>query len=81
MTLKREYSEFRNGVKEQLKQRLSAWNLSDEDLEKYLAQEEEQIKGAYEDYVNPDLKYSMDDDSRFKSEISSIAMCLEYCYE
>ena len=77
----REYSDFRQAVKDQLKEGLSAWELSDEDLEKYVQQEDEQIMSAYEYYLHPKDTDKRDPEARFKSGVSTVAMCLEYSYE
>ena len=79
--MNRSYEDFRDAVKEQLKDRLSAWELSDEDLEKYVQKEEDQIKSAYEAYTKPRLNDDRTNEARFSSGVSTVSMCLEYCYE
>ena len=76
----RTYEKFRQLVKDKLRKNLAAWDLSEEDLEKYMQQEEEQIKGAYDDYLNPDEGDTRADDVRFDVGASTIAYCLEMCY-
>ena len=76
----RSYSDFRNDVKKQLKTRLSAQELSDDELEDYVLKEEEQIKSAYEAYTKPRLNDNRDDEARYKSGVSTVSMCLEYCF-
>ena len=78
--MKHEYAEFREKVKAELKKRLAVWELSEEDLEKYVQQEEEEIKGAYRGYLNPKENDTREDDIRFDTGVSTVAMCLEYCY-
>ena len=77
----RSYEDFRAAVKEQLKERLSAWDLSAADLEEYVRKEEDQIKSAYEAYTKPRLNDDRTDEARFASGVSTVSMCLEYCYE
>ena len=74
------YAAFRQGVKDDLRGSLSAWKLSEEDLEKFVAQEEGQIKGAYEDFLNPRPNDKREEGIRFKTGISTIAYCLQMCY-
>lgn len=74
------YPEFREKVKEQMRTALSGWHLTDDEIEEYLKKEEQQIKDGYEEYLNPDPKDDRKDDARFASKVSTVAMCLEYCY-
>ena len=76
----RTYEKFRRLVKDKLRKNLAAWDLSEEDLEKYMQQEEEQIKGAYNGYLNPGERDTRADDARFDADASTIAYCLEMCY-
>ena len=78
--MKHTYDEFRRETKKRLRENLAAHNLSDEDLENYVQQEEDQVKGAYEGYLHPRENDTREDDVRFMMGASSIAMCLEYCY-
>lgn len=54
--------------------------LTEDDLEKYVQQEEDQIKGAYDGYLNPRQNDTREDDVRFKVGAITIAYCLEMCY-
>ena len=74
------YSEFRNLVKQKLGKNLSAWNLSDQQLEDYLKQEEDQVKGAYEGFLHPRANDDREEDVRFIVGAGTIAHCLEMCY-
>ena len=76
----RTYEKFRQLVKDKLSENLATWDLSEEDLEKYVQQEEEQIKGAYDGYLNPRESDMRADDVRFDVDASTIAYCLEMCY-
>ena len=75
-----EYSIFRQGVKDELRRWLSAWNLSEEELENYMRQEEQQIQDAFQSCANPLHNDNRPYEVRFKAEISTVSMCLAYCY-
>ena len=74
------YEKFRQLVKDKLRKNLAKWELSEEDLEKYMQQEEDQIKGAHNHYLNPRENDTRADDVRFDIGASTIAYCLEMCY-
>lgn len=80
MNAMKEYGEFYNAVRESLKSRLACFGPTDEEFEKYLKSEEEQIKGEYRHYSEDPVPDGMTPDAFFKSCVESIAMCLEYCY-
>lgn len=75
-----EYADFRNGVRDQLKNRFRAWEVSEEELEKFVDLNEGQVMDAYNAYLNPKPIDKRDDEARFKSGISAVSMCLEYSY-
>lgn len=77
----RPYSEFRNDVKEGLRESLAVWKLTDEQLEAYVQKEEDQIKDAYGYYLKPKETDTRDEEARYASGVSTVSMCLEYCYE
>ena len=78
--MKQSYADFRHAVKESLKRRLAVWELSDDKLEKYMEQEEQQIKGEYRHYSEGDIPDGMTPESFLKSCVEGVSMCLEYCY-
>ena len=80
MRMERTYEAFREIVKKKLEKNLSAWKLSDEDLEKYLSEEEEQVRDAYAGYLHPRAKDDRKDEVRFDSAAGTVAYCLEMCY-
>lgn len=76
----RSYEEFRKSVKDDLRESLSAWKLSEPDLEEYVANSEDEIKCAYDGYVHPGEDDHREDDARFKSDASTIAYSLQLSY-
>ena len=78
--MRRDYSDFRELVKQKLSKNLAVWKLTDQQLEEYLQQEEEQVKRAYEGYLHPRQNDDREDDVRFDIDASTIAYCLEMCY-
>ena len=75
------YEQFYQDVKEQVKNRLACFDLSDQELDDYLKKEESQIAGAYWDLTNPgDEAEGMTPEANYKASVSTVAMCLEYCY-
>ena len=74
------YPIFRQGVKNELRRGLSAWNLSEEELENYMKQEEQQIQDAFQSCANPWHNDDRPYEVRFKAAISTVVICLEYCY-
>ncbi len=74
------YSEFRESVKANLKQALSVFKLSDDEIEKYVAQEEDEIKSGYEHFLNPSPRDDRKEDVRFSTAISTVSYCLQMCY-
>ncbi|MBR2800345.1 MAG: hypothetical protein IKE04_05660 [Oscillospiraceae bacterium] len=78
------YEDFRQAVKEMLKDCLRVWKLTPEALEAYMKQEEDQIKSAYDGYAE-DLDGGVRDGRRtedqcFQFDASTVAYCLELCY-
>ena len=78
--MERSYEAFRALVREDVKKRLACFELSDEDIDKFLNAEEDQIKGAYQAYAEKDPDDMRSDEARFNGEASTVSMCLEYCY-
>lgn len=76
----RTYDDFRSIVKKELADLLAVWKLSDEQLEKYMRQEEDQIKGAYDGYLNPRDNDKRADEVRFNIDASTVAYCLYMCF-
>lgn len=74
------YEAFRRLVREEMKGRLSRFDISEQELDAYLEKEEEQIKGAYKGYLNPEENDTREDRVRFEVGASTVSMCLEYCY-
>lgn len=74
------YDQFFAAVKENVSKSLACFEISDEELNDYLKREEEQIEGAYEEYVNKEDAEHLTDDACFAATVASVSMCLEYCY-
>lgn len=80
MDAKKSYQDFWDAVKENLKKNLSCWKLGDDDVEQFMRSEENEIKGGYDRYRTGYLANGRTDEACFKSAVSTVAMCLEYCY-
>jgi len=76
-----DYAAFRDEVKEQLSRSLAVWEISDADLEAYVTKEEDQIKNAFQEFLNPDPKDTRSTAVRFTTAASTVAFCLDLCYE
>ena len=74
------YEAFRKLVKDDLRESLAVWKLSEEDLEAYLAQNEDEIRGAYKHFQNPYEGDTREESVRFKSGVSSIAYSLQMAF-
>ena len=77
----RTYNEFWDAVKAQLRTNLKGFKLTDEELEKYMIGEKEQIDGEYRHYrsdIGKDKDLSAE--AFFKACVNGIAYCLEMCY-
>lgn len=72
------YQDFWMAVKKRLRTKLSAWKLSDDQIEEFMKQEETEIKNAFRSYQNG--CDSLDEDACFKADVNGVAFCLEMCY-
>ena len=85
MEKNRTNSEFWDAVKKRLKINLACWKLDDNEIEDYMKQEEDQIKGAYKGYSEDSLGCvrdgSMTNEASFQAEVCAVSYCLEMCYE
>ena len=77
---KHTYDQFYQGVRESLKERLSCYKITDEQLDKYLEEEEKQVRGGFKSYTEKDQSDPRTDDVIFNSQVNATAVCLEYCY-
>ena len=74
------YELFYEAVKNDVSERLAGFELSEDELNDYLKKEESQIKGAYEEYITKEDAKHLTDEACFMSKVSTVSMCLEYCY-
>ena len=76
----RSYEQFFKDVRESVKNRLARFGISEDELNKYLESEEDQIKSQYRHYSGDKPKNEMGPDSYYSSCVEAVSMCLEYCY-
>ena len=78
--MERTYEAFREAVKDDLRESLKVWNLSEDDLEAYVAQSEDEIKSEFKHCLNPREGDGRAVDTRLKSGASTIAYSLQLSY-
>ena len=78
---KRTYEEFKEAVRANLAPGLKeTFKVSDAEIEKYFAQEEDEIRGGFQQHELGIGRGILTDEAHFESRVSSVAMCLEWSY-
>ena len=72
------YEDFWTAVKKRLGTNLKAWELTDDQIENYMKQEENEIRNAFRSYQKG--CDSLTEDTCFKADVNGVAFCLEMCY-
>ena len=81
MNEKYSYEDFWKAVKDDLRSSLSAWNLSDEQIEEFMRREEDEIQNGFHRYrENIWVSEGMTEDAKFKADVSAVGYCLYMLY-
>ena len=71
------YGQFREAVRKRLGSSLAAFELTPEELEAYMQQEEHQIQAAFHSYREG--CDSLTEDACFNADVNGVSYCLELC--
>ncbi len=74
------YAVFKQGVKDDLRNLLAIRELTEEQYEAYVAENEDEIRSAYKRYLNPREGDNREDSIRFSTAMSTAAYVLDLCY-